>query len=94
MTTEHTFATERLQLAIYVHATGGLRFLGCERIGSAKLRFAFDDPQHIGAQVELEFDRGAPVAATSLFASQKFLRRQMTDAQNRRIGEKEHGHDR
>jgi hypothetical protein len=88
------FQTERLQLAIFLHATGGLRLLGCERNGSAKLRFVFDDPQHLGAQAELEFDRGAPVAATSLFASQKFLRRQMTEELNRRIGAKEYGHDR
>jgi hypothetical protein len=88
------FQTERLQLAIFMHATGGLRLLGCERNGDAKLRFVFDDPQQKGAQVELDFDRGAPVSATSLFASQKFLRRQMTDTLNRRIGEQEHGHDR
>ena len=88
------FETERLQLAIFLHATGGLRFLGCEASGNAKVRFVFDDPQQTGAQVELEFDRGAPVAATALFASQKFLRRQMTDALNRKIGAIEHGHER
>jgi hypothetical protein len=87
------FQTERLQLAIFLHSTGGLRLLGCERNGGTKLRFVFDDPQEKGAQAELDFDRGAPVAATSLFASQKFLRRQMSDALNRKIGEKEHGHE-
>jgi hypothetical protein len=34
------------------------------------------------------------VAATALFASQKYLRRQMTDALNRKIGVTEHGYKR
>jgi len=93
MTTAETFSTERLQLAIFLHATGGLRFVGCEPNGNGKVLFAFDDPERMGAQVELEFDRGAPVAATALFASQKFLRRQMTDRLNRKIGAIEHGHE-
>lgn len=94
MSSSNTFSTERLPLAIFVHATGRMRFLGCQPNGNGKVRFVFDDPEQIGAQVELDFDRGAPVAATSLFASQKFLRRQMTDALNRKIGAREHDHER
>jgi hypothetical protein len=46
----------------------------------------FDDPNSVGPQVELEFDRGAEVAASDLFASQKFLRRSMSQVlENRRI---------
>jgi hypothetical protein len=91
MSSQSTFSTERLQLAIFLHATGRLRFLGCEPNGNGKVRFAFGDPQQVGAQAELEFERGALVAGTALFASQKYLRRQMTDALNRKNGVSEHG---
>ena len=72
------FATERLQLAIFLHATEALRFLGCESSGFGRIRFIFADPESGGAQHELEFDRGAAVPATAIFASQKFLRREMS----------------
>jgi hypothetical protein len=74
-----TFSTERLQLAIYLHASQRLPFLRCEAQSSGKVRFVFDDPDNAGPQAELEFDRGAAIAASSLFASQKFLRRKMTE---------------
>ena len=83
------FQTERLQLAIYIHATGQLRFLGCEQVAPGKIQFVFEDPDSIGDQLELDFDRGAPLAATAIFASQKYLRRKMTEELNnyRNIGE-------
>jgi hypothetical protein len=40
--------------------------------------FIFADPDHKGDEFELNFNRGAHVAATALFASQTFLRRSMT----------------
>lgn len=81
------FSTERLQLAIYLHATRRLAFWGCEASENGKIRFLFEDAIDVGPEVELEFDRGAKVAATDLFASQKFLRRRMSEAlNNRRIG--------
>ena len=73
-----TFNTERLQLAIFLHATQGLRLSHCETVGNGKVRFVFEDPENIGDQTELDFDRGAEVPATALFASQKFLRRKMS----------------
>jgi hypothetical protein len=76
------FSTERLQLAIYIHAAERLPFLGCEAVRPGVLRFVFEDPASLGKQVELEFDRGAAVPATALFASQKFLRRTMTETLN------------
>lgn len=82
-----TFSTERLQLAIYLHATQRLPFLYCEAQENGKIRFVFDDPGSVGPQVELEFDRGAEVAATHLFSSQKFLRRRMSEEINRKNGE-------
>jgi hypothetical protein len=72
------FFTERLQLAIYLHATDKLSFLRCEPSESGRLRFVFDDPGGIAPDLELAFDRGATVNACSLFGSQKFLRRQMS----------------
>ena len=78
------FLTERLQLAIYLHATGAPLFLGCENNGTGKVRFVFEDPDRNGDLAELEFDRGAAVAATAIFASQRFLRRKMTETLNNR----------
>jgi hypothetical protein len=76
-----SFATERLQLAIFLHATQGLPFSHCERSrGGGKVQFVFADPDGLGPQLELEFDRGAAVPATAIFASQKFLRRKMSEA--------------
>ena len=82
-----TFSTERLQLAIYLHASQRLPFLCCEAGQNGKVRFVFDDPDDVGPQVELEFDRGAEVAASDLFASQKYLRRKMSEEINRRNGQ-------
>lgn len=85
------YSTERLPWATYLHATEGLLFLGCESTTSGKVRFVFEDPDRHGDQLELEFDRGATVSATALFASQKFLRRQMTEIlSNRRNGVSKH----
>ena len=86
------YLTERLPLAVFLHATDGLPFRGCENSGPGKLRFVFEDPDHAGDRLELEFDRGAVASATALFASQKFLRRQMTVIlSNRSIGVNNHG---
>jgi hypothetical protein len=77
------FATERLPLAIFLHATDRLRFLRCEAADRRdKVVFVFADPERLGSELELEFDRGATVPATALFSSQKFLRRKMTEALN------------
>jgi hypothetical protein len=85
-----TFLTERLQLAIYLHASQRLSFLRCEAGQNNKIRFVFEDPESFGSQVELEFDRGAEVAASGLFASQKYLRRKMSEEINRRNGKTTH----
>jgi hypothetical protein len=83
-----TFSTERLQLAIYLHASGRLPFLRCEAQSNGKVRFVFEDESLEGAKAELEFDLGAIVAATGLFASQKYLRRKMSEAMENRQTEK------
>jgi hypothetical protein len=79
------FTTERLPLAIFIHATERLAYLRCDlspRTG--KIIFVFLDQNSQGPQVELEFDRGAAAPATAIFASQKFLRRTMTETLNKR----------
>jgi hypothetical protein len=82
------FSTERLQLAIFIHASGRLHFWGCEPVRPGAVKFVFEDPERMEKQIELEFDRGAPLSATSLFASQKFLRRTMSEAlEQTNIGE-------
>jgi hypothetical protein len=80
------FCTERLPLAIGIHATRRLTFLRCERIGPEHVEFVFADPQSKGTDVELEFDSGRlMVAASEIFASQKYMRRRMSEAlENRR----------
>ena len=85
-----TFSTERLPLAIYLHASQRLAFLRCEAGESGKIRFVFEDSRDTGPQTELEFDRGAEVPATGLFASQKYLRRAMSAVINRRNEKTEH----
>jgi len=81
------FTTERLQVAIFIHATNQLRFVGYKMTRPGVLAFVFEDQEHLGNGIELEFDRGAAVPATALFASQKFLRRTMTEAlENRNNG--------
>jgi hypothetical protein len=76
------FTTERLQLAIYLHASQRLPFLRCEAGMKGKVRFVFEGTSDNGAMSELEFDRGAEVAASDLFASQKFLRCKMSEEIN------------
>jgi hypothetical protein len=91
---EPEFFTKRLQLAIYLHASGGLNFRRVEPVEAGKLAFVFADPDEAGPELELEFERGASVSAKNLFASQTFLRRQMSEGLNedRKIGEPHHGH--
>ena len=89
-TTEDTFLTERLPLAIFLHASQRLRLSRCELVGD-KVLFVFNDPEHLGDQAELDFENGAQVSAKSLFASQTYLRRRMSalnrkDEYNRKLG--------
>jgi len=81
------FMTERLPLAIYLHASGKLEFSHCASASPDKVRFVFHDPRQIANDLELEFERGAQVPATAIFASQKFLRRKLSEALNRKKGE-------
>jgi len=82
MPTKNLFVTERLQLAIYLHASQKLCFSHCENSDKGKVQFVFFDPSGVADQLELEFENGAAVVANSLFASQKFLRRKMSHALN------------
>jgi hypothetical protein len=79
-----TFQTERLPLAIFLHSSQKLSFSHCELVDAGKVQFVFTDPEHIGDQAELDFENGECVPAKSLFASQTYLRRRMTDALNRK----------
>ncbi|MHB8501413.1 MAG: hypothetical protein ACYDCG_20655 [Candidatus Acidiferrales bacterium] len=88
MSTE--FATKRLHLAIFLHASERLPFLRAEPSGDGKLSFIFRDDERAGPQLELDFERGAAVSARDLFSSQTFLRRQMTQTENSNIGESSH----
>jgi len=82
MTTEQTFTTERLNTAIYLHASKALEFIGCRLNGPHKIEFVFFDPGNLGPRCEMEFESGKAVSAMALLASQKYLRRLMTAKQN------------
>jgi len=86
------FVTKRLPLAVFLHASSALRYLRIEPSEQdRKMRFLFRDDEKQGAQLEIQFERGATVSAKDLFASQTFLRRQISEAENRRInGERSH----
>ena len=84
MTNENAiFLTQRLPVAIFLHASQRLLLSHCERVGD-KVQFVFSDPQGIGDQAELDFENGECIPAKSFFASQTFLRRRMSDALNRK----------
>ncbi len=74
------FATKSLQLAIFLHASELLPYLRTEPSGdgSGKVNFVFRDDKEQGQQLQLEYNRGSAVAARNLFASQTFLRQQMS----------------
>ena len=86
-----TFVTERLPLAIFLHATHRLRLSHCELAGD-KVQFVFDDPEQKGDEAELAFENGECVPAKSLFASQTYLRRRMSDALNRKDEYRKNGY--
>ena len=72
------FATKSLQLGIFLHASGQLPFLRTEPSGDGKVMFIFRDDRGQGQQFQLEYSRGAVVAARNLFASQTFLLQQIS----------------
>lgn len=80
---QRTFSTERLPLACFLYADGRLNFVGCEPSANGKFRFVFSDSEGIGDKLEFEYERGALIPATTLFASQKFLRREISNEQRR-----------
>ena len=81
-TAPEPFVTERLQLAVFLHATKLLTLQRCELSPSGKVRFVFVEPRSKGDESEVEFDTGASVPATALFASQKYLRRKINELMN------------
>lgn len=78
-----TFTTERLPLAVYLHASHRLR-LSCTELVGDKVQFVFEDPECVGDEAELDFENGECVSAKSLFASQTYLRRRMSEVLNRK----------
>jgi hypothetical protein len=74
------FSTKSFQFAIFLHASESLPYLRTEAdLGtSGKVNFIFLDDTGRGPQLQLEYNRGAAVPARNLFASQTFLRQQMS----------------
>jgi len=71
------FKTKRLHLAAYLHAAGVLRFSHAESDVHGRTIFVFEDPERIGAEAELAYDNGAPVAAVSFSSSLTYVRKQI-----------------
>jgi len=74
------FSTKSFQFAIFLHASEALPYLRTEPDSDAhgKVNFIFLDAAGRGPQLQLEYSRGAAVPARNLFASQTFLRQQMS----------------
>jgi len=92
---ETEFSTKSLQLAIFLHASESLPYLRTEPDGGAsgKVNFIFRDDGGRGSQLQLEYNRGAAVAARNLFASQTFLRQQMSGiTENLKNGDSRYEH--
>jgi hypothetical protein len=83
------FTTERMQLAIYLHAAERLRLIECVQTRPGTIEFVFDDPQQRGMDYEFEFNKGAAISALALFASQKYLRQMMGRANEKKQKGKE-----
>jgi hypothetical protein len=77
---ETEFSTKSFQFAIFLHASESLPYLRTEpdHGTSGKVNFIFLDDAGRGPQLQLEYNRGVAVSARNLFASQTFLRQQMT----------------
>ena len=88
------FSTRRFQLAIFIHASSKLEFLGCQPVGGGEVLFVFDDANDEADALQLAFESREKVSAIALFASQRFLRRKIAaalgeerlDGQERRAG--------
>jgi hypothetical protein len=78
-----TFTTERLHLAIYLHATGFLELMACKQSRPGRQCFEFVDPDQRSDELEFQFDNGGTAPASSLFASQTYLRRLMSRTTNK-----------
>ncbi len=92
---ESEFSTKSFQLAIFIHASESLPYLRTEPDSDAhgKVNFIFRDDTGRGSQLQLEYNRGAAVSARNLFASQTFLRQQMSGiAENLKNGESRYEH--
>ena len=92
---ETEFSTKSFQLAIFIHASEALPYLRTEPDSGAsgKVNFIFRDDAGRGPQLQLEYSRGAAVPARNLFASQTYLRQQMSGiAENSKIGDSRNEH--
>jgi hypothetical protein len=72
------FKTDRLNTAVYLHASKLLPYVGIRRVNHFKVEFVFEDADHKAAEIEMNFESGASLPLTSVLASLHFLRKAMT----------------
>jgi hypothetical protein len=76
------YHSTRLQLSCFLIATDRLLFSHLEQSADGRFRFIFLDPERIGPQIAMDFERGATrVDPRNLFAAQSYLRRAMSNFQ-------------
>ena len=79
------FTTERVQIASFVHALDW-PYRGCKKNHKGRVEWQFTDTDGRGGLIELLYEKGAKVSASSLFASERFIKREMyqvVDSQER-----------
>lgn len=75
------FSTLNLGLAVGLHASGRMRFIGCEKADTPnRTVFIFEGSQREAEQAEFEFETGAMSApVVRVLASQRLLRKRSTE---------------
>lgn len=65
---ENCFSTPHVDFAAFVAASRKLKYIDATTHGGRTF-FTFDDPDHIGPQLEIEFHTGALVPAETYFTT-------------------------
>ncbi len=75
------YQTLNQNLAVALHATNLLPFLGCRKADTAnRVVFEFDDPGNVAPQAELDYAASRVVAPVNVvLAAQRFLRQRTTE---------------
>ena len=79
---KHLFRTDSLNLAVYLHASKLLPYVGIKRVNSFKMEFVFEDADHKADEIEMNYESGASLPVNAVLASLRFLRKAMNATPN------------